>query len=414
MKKMLLFAIFTVPFGAQIFSVDIGGVKMSLFRMTIIFTLFAFLCTNARGKRKFIIFNDNTKYSVLFMLIWFAYAIFSIFWCADLSNYIRVLFFLFIGVISIILLLNYFKTTDDIVAGFQAFALGISVQSLIGWYEIFTRDYRFIEYTEHNIRQYIDSPQRIPIAATGNPNNFATLMFFGVFCAYLCATYTKTGKLKRIINYSLSANFCILLVMTTSRACILGFLFSLAILLFVLKKGKWVILLFGCAVALFIPNIIDFISEQLKFNFDIDYNSEAIRVNLLQNGLVFLGDTLGFGVGNGQIEYWMSHNAEYQTGGITNMHNWWMEILTSYGIGIFIGYLIFYCRLFFDNYRNIKKSIQAENRVISLNIVAIMAGFIIASMSSSSNMTNEWTWVFWAMCIAYQRMIKRSKGLVKQ
>jgi len=77
-------------------------------------------------------------------------------------------------------------------------------------------------------------------------------------------------------------------------------------------------------------------------------------MNLIRNGLVFLSSTFGFGVGAGNIEYWMEHNPVYNTSSITNMHNWWIEILVAYGVIIFILYIVFFAKLFMNFYRKYK------------------------------------------------------------
>jgi len=33
-----------------------------------------------------------------------------------------------------------------------------------------------------------------------------------------------------------------------------------------------------------------------------------------------------------------------------------------------------------------------------------MVGFVIGSVSSSSNINNEWLWVYWGIAVAYQGM----------
>ena len=49
---------------------------------------------------------------------------------------------------------------------------------------------------------------------------------------------------------------------------------------------------------------------------------------------------------------------------------------------------------------------------ISLSIMCIMLGYIIAGITSSSNMDVEWLWVFWALAITYQGVNK--SGLYTQ
>ena len=126
------------------------------------------------------------------------------------------------------------------------------------------------------------------------------------------------------------------------------------------------------------------------------------RLNLIKNGFIFLFETCGFGTGAGNIEFWMANYGVHYTGEIENIHNWWMEILTGYGIIIFIMYIVFYVKLFLSAYKKFKTSEDKVDISISLGILCCMAGYVVGSMSSSSNISSEWLWVFWGIAIAYQ------------
>ena len=96
----------------------------------------------------------------------------------------------------------------------------------------------------------------------------------------------------------------------------------------------------------------------------------------------------------------------YEVLSITNMHNWWAELLTNYGIFITALYLLFYCRMFLDFYKAIRhKYLNERDKVICLSLCAIMAGYILASISASSVTGNECIWVFWSLCITYQAIL---------
>ena len=98
----------------------------------------------------------------------------------------------------------------------------------------------------------------------------------------------------------------------------------------------------------------------------------------------------------------MERYAIYPTGGITNIHNWWGEILTAYGLVVFIGYLLLYWKLFSTCYQlSVSKTENKEVSVIATSIACSLAGFVIGAVSSSSNISSEWLWVYMAVVIAF-------------
>lgn len=163
------------------------------------------------------------------------------------------------------------------------------------------------------------------------------------------------------------------------------------------------------------PNLVTFLNpqyfiDQMVIRITEGENSDNIRKNLILNGLLFLLPTLGMGTGIGGIESYMASNWVYETYGITNIHNWWMEILVGSGIFIFAGYIIFYIKLCRDNYSRYKsKNTTSLERSTAFAFLGFMIAFIIASISSSSNMGNEMLWVFWAIIIAFQGIKKQSQ-----
>lgn len=164
------------------------------------------------------------------------------------------------------------------------------------------------------------------------------------------------------------------------------------------------------------PTIYSKISEiVLLISTDQEFggSSNEIRINLIRNGFLFLKDTLGFGVGAGNIEYWMNHKQLYQTGGMTNMHSWWMEILTAYGIVTFSLYLFVYCGMILKAYNYYKTSYNYFLRQTSLAIVGFLIAFTMSSISSATNIINEWQWLVFGVIIAFfsygERMEERNR-----
>lgn len=401
-KKLLYVAIFFSTLGAhEIVSFSVAGAQMSVFRFLILVSLLACVCNGMKGQM-LILTKRKNSYSVIFYFIWFLWTIVSLLWGKDIGDWFRNMFFLFLGLTEIILFTNYFKSDEDILNACKAFLAGITIQSIIGWYEIITKNYYFIEMNEKNLRYYVNSNNYVPVAMTGNPNNFACMMFVGIFLAYTCWTCAKKSKGK-LLNVILGINCIILLFATQSRAGILAF--ALASLMLVLLKAKKRTSIILFSFGFLIMSIFAIFILQHISNNGLQEGSDSIRFNLILNGLYFVYETYGFGVGAGQVENWMAEKALWDTASVTNVHNWWMEILSNYGILLFIGYLIFYIKLLADNLRNVKNVSYSGYNKISILVCVIMTGFIIASIGPSSVMSIEWIWIIWAIFISYQGII---------
>ncbi len=408
MKLLLLLAIFVAPMGANAFSISLGEVELSLFRMLIILSL-AFLLLKGL-KHKIVIFTSQTRYSICFMLLWFIVALVSVLWAEDMGSYIKNLFFLFIGMIAPILLLNTFSTLHDFKNVFWAFLAGVFLQSLIGWYEIVFRQYHFVELEGYIKEYYTTGADRIPIAMCGNPNDFATLMMFGSFVAFACLLLAKS-RIAKLFCFGMMANCALLIIMTTSRANLLGWMIGAGVLVLLSKRKKQILPIVITLGIILAPVAIWIVWGYLQEKIGMGEGSDFVRLNLIKNGFIFLKRTFGFGVGAGQIGYWMKERAIYPTDGISDMHNWWMECLTGYGVLLFVCYLVFYARLFLSFFATANHSKNHQAKSYAVALCAIMAGFVIASISSSSNITSEWLWMFWGMAILLQSMLKNREPL---
>ena len=93
------------------------------------------------------------------------------------------------------------------------------------------------------------------------------------------------------------------------------------------------------------------------------------------------------------------------------MHNWWLEILVSTGVVPFILYVWGYFSLtrrlsLFASLR--KHRIQAD---VAYCLVGFLLVFILGSITSANNMLIEWHWVFFALIIAFVKIIDQDVQL---
>jgi len=417
-KILVYISIITSMIGsASVFAIDAGIFQLSLFRVSILL-LFLYIIIKMLIKDKKIRLNNQkfNSYSIKFMFIWIIYAFFSLAWVKDYNAWMRTLFFLFIGLLSYIIISKYLKSKFDILLAFRLIFIMILIHNLLGWYEIYTNNYIFLSIDR--IAKY--TRLNHPVSTFGNTNDYATFMLFSVWVSYICLINAK-NIISKFIYISLIISSVLLLISTSSRANLLGVILSMMLFIVLSMKRKKTrnisLALLGIVFLIVLLNpesiksLFISINENLNINFSSQSGSDFVRINLIKNGLFFLISTLGFGVGAGNIEYWMSHKAMYNTGGVLNIHNWWLEILVGYGVVIFIMYIVFYFKLFRSFYRKFKYSRSKVDMSMSLGIMCFMIGYVIGSISSSSNISSEWLWVFWGIAIAYQGVVLDENNL---
>lgn len=244
MKALLYVAVFFSTMAAHpLISLNTPIGALSPFRFIIIMTALVILVRGIfNNKGRILISKTYNRYSVQFMFVWLIYALLSVFWAVDLYDWFRNIFFLSIGVVSVVIFVNVFNDRENIIKAFYALQYGIIIQQLAGWHDVITRQYYFLAMSGKSEklvgRSYeilVHGPLRLPIGMSGNTNDFATLMFIGVFVSW--ALYKLgTGKF-RYLYFLAMIDEAILLVMTSSRANILGLGLAIISVLFVDSGG---------------------------------------------------------------------------------------------------------------------------------------------------------------------------------
>lgn len=396
--------------GTTIFGIDVGIGYISLFRLFFLVEVMIFFLSKLSVSRA-IILNKNASRSVCLISVWLLYAVLSLLWSRDIAGYFRILFFIVVGFILVIIMLDVCNHRD-VERVMMAFNLGLLVQAIIGAREYLTGDYKYI--SEYTLNFYISRGYRYPIAMMFNPNDFSTGMYFAAMISLYFIFRKGMNRLMRIMNSCMFLLYSFLIVIGGSRAVLIGLFLSLLFVIF--SRQKKVVKCF-IVIATLIIVALPWTMQIVLSHVDLGYfqtqgESFSTRSNLIKNGLTFLLKTFGFGVGNGQIEYWMRNYAIYPVKEVENMHNFWAEMLTGYGILIFAGFLVFYIKMTYDFYLEYKRNVRSQNAIQSLVMAGSLIGFVFASISSSSNLSKEYVWVFFAICIVLQRDVGKSEGNV--
>lgn len=392
---------FSVPMGASVLSFDVRVARLSFFRLLFLIVVFFYILSQ-KIKPGIVLYNKKNNVSVIFFMFWFLWACISIAWGFDIVGHMRILFFLAEALALIIVVENVCEQ-NELKNLLRSFNLGILVQAIIGLYEYVTTDYGFIEPS--TLLFFKSRGYRYPIAMMYNSNDFSTAMYLGVMISFYCFNDVNRKTIYRFFYLGCMILYIFLILVGGSRAVQIG-VFCAFLFMFTMMNGKkYGITITACCLGLlFLPNVRNLIMSHIN----VDYyhtrgESFETRYNLIRNGFLFLEKTIGIGVGNGQVEYWMRNYALYPVKNVENMHNYWMEILVEYGVVVFGGYIIFYLKMIIDFCKEYARKKKKEYGIQMLGLAGTLVGFVLSSISSSSNISKEYIWLFFAICIAIQK-----------
>ncbi|MBA4538053.1 O-antigen ligase family protein [Bacillus aquiflavi] len=410
-RKYLFFLITILVFlDPLLFKIDLGPITITSLRVILIISIYYFLY-ELIFKPKWANYNEIRIY-LLFFLIWFSYGGVAVLWSNDPNLAIRQLYYFSMFILFILLLVKVLSAQESYKWVYRIFwVIGVLMVGL-SFIEMITN----IHLPTSRLYNQ-DTAQYISTGFFYNENDHA--YFLVLIAPFFLLNITRKKILLSIINAMIYAAIFIVIYINDSKAALISLFLQIVIMnLFILdyKKIYKVLLssvaLFGIIGVFFFTPVgekVLTILNSLKFS----NGSAFVRLNLYLNGLYALSDHWFFGVGPGNFITNIYEN--FNTGGIINPHNWWIEILTEYGVFIFGLYLLFFVSLIIQLFK-IGKSKISESKV-SIALFLSFIGFILASIGPSS-LFYHWTmWLFYGVAIAIINnvRIKQKKTLnIKQ
>ena len=408
---------FTGFFGVALLPVDIGPFVLFPYRIFLLFLWFIFgLHILIKGK---IIFSQSQiKGYLAFLCFWLGYAVLSLAWAISKEAALKNIIFLFMGVSVVFFSTYYFREKKDLQILYNLWLAVFGILILIGFWEHLTGYHLPVSgfFGETRTRFMF-----MPTGIFRNSNDYATFLALSIPFGIGIIRY---GRKKYLRLYGLCGvlGAFYLIIASGSRANIIAVLFELFfILLFLLnfkRKIKAIIAMGVCIILLFIflPGSVQGFFSQITGELnsvvsqtELMTGSVGVRMNLVRNGLLFLYSTIGFGVGAGNSEYYMANFAQYNTAGILNPHNWWLEILINYGILIFIGYVMFYIGIIRNLWKIYRRERTRDQKMICEVLLVSLVGFFFASVSSSSIMAFKPQWLLFTFALAFLNYSRNKK-----
>jgi len=419
-----LFLTIIASFSGTLFiKIPVGHIYLFPYRILMLFMWFLFLIELNFKNWRFNPSNIRVKVYLKFLGFWLCYAFFSLTWAISKYDGIRNIIFLFGGISTIFFLVHYFRDLNQLKRLYFLWLLIYAALILVGIWEVTTGNHLKTSALSQETRPWL---LFVPTAVFTNQNDYAgyivlTLPMLISFIRY----YPKSTA--RIVGIFLFIAGLWLLIETISKSCYiafcLGMTFWVIFFLRLKKKIKLIALTASVSVIVLVafPNqtryFLDIVEIQVASLPNTIFSSEGneaqgIRLRLIKNALYFYALSAGFGVGAGNVEYYMENFKIYPVDDLTNVHNWWVEILTNYGLFIFACYLIFYFGLLYELWKAYKKQSNRTEKMLCEGLLVGLICFFISSVSSSSIIAFRPQWIYFGFALSllnYYRIKDRRK-----
>jgi O-antigen ligase len=372
-------------------------------------------------------FKDTTRPTKFFFVvcaIWIAWGVASLLWTPDILRGMTELLAISLGMVSVFTMIHLMRSTPNGLSALRkgwiaAFALTIPV----ALWEILM---------DHHLPQSygreVSGSLSITYAAVtfGNRNTYAA---FITTCMpfILWGLEESTSRLGKVGHSALMVSAVAIMIVNSSRlgaAAILLQLLTWLIIRFRNSKLKLApivgVVLVLCAVMFLVYDKLAY--TQLRYQAllgDASGDASVVsRTGLLLNGLFFIQDTWGMGVGAGGFSpSIINGRGPYFTGSgellVVDPHNVWIELFSQYGmlVGTLVIAWFLYCfRLLWRHTTKTKDQENLHLRNAAGYIAILMVGLIPTGAMNSAYLRFT---IFW-MAIAAVAMVACSVDGVSQ
>ncbi|MEH7086474.1 O-antigen ligase family protein [Neobacillus drentensis] len=409
--------VMTTFLNQSVLNIHVGFFSIFLYRLVLIAAVIVFLFHAIKERNLPQFWNQvNVKEIMLFLLFWMAYGSVSLLWAKSIIEGIKSLILLGMGITFVFLAVFTFRKMTSLFLFYGIWMFMTVFLMVIGLINHFAH----IQLPTSTLYGGPEYKLSFPTSVFFNQNDFATFLTISFFF-YL--SLTKNSKYVFLKTTSLLlAIICVYLIyLTESRASLLGVMIGLLVYMFILlprflKKiaviiGSTVFLLstivfFGKLVDLFNASTINLSNGMLPSN--------IARLNLLKNTLHYILDSFGFGVGAGNISFYLKNESIYPTNNVVEVHNWLAEIMGNFGIGILLGYITMYAYLFIRLYKFYRVGRNRNQKGLLEACMLGLIGFAVSSISPSSISNLFFHWVFLGLVISTVSVLKDTKNQHQQ
>jgi teichuronic acid biosynthesis protein TuaE len=351
-----------------------------------------------------------------------AWATMSIAWSQNTGAAVRWTAFLAMMVVLAVAMPMVFTTRQRVTTMLKVLGLTFAAVTGFAFVEIATG----YHLPTSRLTQMVGGSAFAATSVFGNQNNFAT--FLTLALPYL-VTLPLIFRQRRMLLIGIAGTVLDLaaLLLTGSKDNLLaaGLVF-LTLLLFLATDPKQRSKLVGAVVIAIVAIIVVVPSLNgsgliplpqravNKFSFSLlekeiasGQGSGAARASLLGDGITFVGQTGGIGVGAGNAETHVLELADFP--GVSNLHDWWLEMVVDLGLIGLALYVTYYLLLLTRQLRWARRSADPLVRYLCLAGSAAMVGFVLGSLAPSTMIAFSPMWVMFGLSMTAIAIAERAR-----
>lgn len=337
--------------------------------------------------------NFRFKYSkvnifiLLFILVYFFSAITSLSTAENRNIFLLTASF----ILFYFVVINTVDTEKKIKGLLYIFIVSATFASIYGLYQ-----YMFGElYSQAWLDKSMFEDIKMRVYSTfENPNVFGEYLLL-VIPVIVGLLFTEKGWKKKIFLLGILGINSIALILTFSRGCWLGILFSVAILAIVIDRR---FILLGIALLLMAPFILpESIINRFTSIGNMEDTSTSYRVSIWMGTIAMLKDYWFSGIGLGITSFNKVYPI-YAYSGTTaqHSHNLYLQLVVENGI---MG-LIMFIGIMYYFYKETIISICKKKNIVLVGIISGMVGFLVQSMTDHTWYNYRVVLIFW-MVLAF-------------
>jgi len=385
--------------GPHVMKVSLGSVSLFAMRMWVLGGVAMML---ALGWTAIPRWSNTSGRFIVAGYVWTVWGIATILWTPDVgAGVIEVLAVAF-GTVTVLVAARCARIVANASAVLKAgWLLAFAVAMAIAVWEVLTGNHLPSSYID-NLPDYVS---HVAVVSTfGNPNNFAGFIVLAFPFVYW---QIVSGRgFGRVVGFCLASALPMLLVLTGGRLAMIACGLQLCTLGLIAARGAGArhtmkrvaiatVLAFVMVgnAALVLRHQPAVLEKVMRLREGVVASgSVAVRINLARNGLQFLGESFGFGVGAGAFQELIDQGrGAHETGKIVDPHNYWIEVLSQYGVIVFVLLLVAICSAASAAVQVARKS-GYQMTPESTALILLILGYVIGAAENSTYIAQATNW----------------------
>lgn len=373
-RKLILFSLlFSLFFDFLFFNYDVIVLNITLMRL-IVFSLFFYIILYFLSHK--LIISKKVLYIFFFIILWFSYGFIQLSWVKEFNPALKELYYFLVFIFLMVILVFFIRKQTDfyfvgkIIWFFTIILIFISMIEFITNFHLPVSRFVIEErFSQINIKR--------ATTIFYNENGFSLYLNL-VFPIFLVFGLKKKSLIGSLINLSSVLFIIYIIFKNDSRLATITILVQL--FSFIILNTKNIKKLIFTYIPIILTPLILFWNNIFSFLITIidqinnNSGSAFIRLNLYKNGLYALYKSNFLGVGPSGYQNNIYSNLFY-TRNILDPHSWWIEILTNYGVFIFVFYVFMVIYILINFY---KYYVESQNKISEIFFL-IWVGFLIGS-----------------------------------